>query len=214
MNKIYLSPSADEGDHTMVHDIINDIKKELHANMNGVASAHARQTEDYRVNWGVELPRLQNIADEIGQLCDEKGVSRRALAQALWNESTRECKILACKLMPPTEMDVEVCDIWAESIRTEEIATMFCLYLVQKLPYASTKAFEWIAREEKMLQNCGYLTLCHLMRKYKLSEEAEEEFLDQAGASLGNRYAIKALQIYASLGEDNAQKVKKVADYL
>ena len=197
-----------------MNSLINDIKKELHANMNGVASAHARQTEDYRVNWGVELPRLQNIADEIGQLCDEKGVSRRSLAQALWNESTRECKILACMLMPPQEMDEEVCDIWAESIRTEEIATMFCLYLVQKLPYASTKAFEWIAREEKMLQNCGYLTLCHLMRKYKLSEEAEEEFLDQAGASLGNRYAIKALQIYATLAEDNAQKVKKVADYL
>ena len=45
-------------------------------------------------------------------------------------------------------------------------------------------------------------------------EEAEAEFLDQAGASLDNRYAIKALQIYASLSEDNARKVKKVADYL
>ena len=197
-----------------MNSLINDIKKELHANMNGVASAHARQTEDYRVNWGIELPRLEKIADEIGQLCDEKGVSRRGLAQALWNESTRECKILACMLMPPQEMDEEVCDIWAENIRTEEIAMMFCLYLAQKLPYASTKAFEWIAREEKMLQNCGYLTLCHLMRKYQLSEEAETEFLDQAGASLNNRYAIKALQIYASLAEDNAQKVKKVADYL
>ena len=40
-----------------MNSLINDIKKELHANMNGVASAHARQTEDYRVNWGVELPR-------------------------------------------------------------------------------------------------------------------------------------------------------------
>ena len=197
-----------------MNNVINDIKKELRANMNGVASAHARQTEDYRVNWGVELPRLANIADEIGLSCDEKGLSRRALAQALWNESTRECKILACMLMPAQEMDEEVCDIWAESIRTEEIATMFCLYLVQKLPYASTKAFEWMAREEKMLQNCGYVTLCHLMRKYPLSEEAEEEFLDQAGASLDNRYAIKALQIYATLSEDNVGKVKKVADYL
>ncbi len=197
-----------------MNNLINDIKKELRANMNGVASAHARQTEDYRINWGIELPRLEKIADEIGQLCDEKELSRRALAQALWNESTRECKILACMLMPVDEFAEEVCDIWTESIHTEEIGMMFCLYLVQKLPYASTKAFEWIAHEEKMLQNCGYLTLCHLMRKYPFSEEAEAEFLDQASASLGNRYAIKALQIYASLGEDNARKVKKVADYL
>lgn len=201
-----------------MNNLINDIKKELRANMNGVASAHARQTEDYRVNWGVELPRLANIADEIAEnrfsSTPSEEIPLRALAQALWNESTRECKILGCMLMPATDFDEEVCDIWAESIRTAEIATMFCFYLVQKLPYASTKAFEWMAREEKMLQNCGYLTLCHLMRKYPLSEEAEAEFLDQAGASLDNLYAIKALQIYASLSEDNARKVKKVADYL
>ena len=200
-----------------MNNLINDIKKELRANMNGVASAHARQTEDYRVNWGVELPRLANIADEIATnwLSDSsRNISPRALSQVLWNESTRECKILACMLMPAKDFDEEVCDIWAESIRTEEMATMFCLYLMPRLPYASTKAFEWIARDERMLQNCGYLTLCHLMRKYPFSEEAEEEFLDQASASLENRYAIKALQIYASLGEDNARKVKKVADYL
>ena len=200
-----------------MNNLINDIKKELRANMNGVASAHARQTEDYRVNWGVELPRLAKISDEIVKNmmpASSEEISLRALAQALWNESTRECKILACMLMPAEDFVEELCDIWAESIRTEEMATMFCLYLIPKLRYASTKAFEWIARDEKMLQNCGYLTLCHLMRKYPFSEEAEEEFLDQASASLDNRYAIKALQIYASLGEDNAQKVKKVADYL
>lgn len=190
---------------------INDIKKELHAYMNGVASAHARQTEDYRVNWGVEIPRLVEMADEIATSEEE---SLRALAQALWNDSTRECKILACMLMPAAEMPEEVCDIWAEEIRTEEIATMFCMYLVQRLPYASTKAYEWMAREEKILQTCGFLTLCHIIRKYELSEEAEAEFLDQASASLDNKYALKALQIYASRSEDNARKVKKVADYL
>lgn len=193
-----------------MNKLINDIKKELHAYMNGVASAHARQTEDYRVNWGVELPRLVEMADEIAT----SDVSLRSLAQALWNESTRECKILACMLMPANEMPEEVCDIWAEEIRTEEIATMFCMYLVQRLPYASTKAYEWMGREEKMLQTCGFLTLCHIIRKYELSEDAEAEFLDQASASLDNKYALKALQIYASRSEDNARKVKKVADYL
>lgn len=200
----------------MVQNIISDIKKELRANMNGVASAHARQTEDYRVNWGVELPRVAKIADEIAKNEDfpQEKEGQRALAQTLWNESVRECKILACMLMPTEAFAEEVCDIWAESIRTDEIATMFCLYLMPRLPYASVKAYQWMASEERMLQNCGFLTLCHLMRKYELSPDAQEEFLDQAGASLDNRYALKALQIYASLGEDNARKVKKVADYL
>lgn len=201
-----------------MNNLINDIKKELHANMNGVASAHARQTKDYRVNWGVELPRLAKIADEIaGNWSTDshsEGISPRALAQALWNESTRECKILACMLMPTDEFEEEVCDIWVESIQTEEMATMFCLYLVPRLPYASSKAYEWIASESPMLQTCGFLTLCHLMRKYEFSPDAQEEFLDQASASLDNRYAIKALQIYASLSEDNARRVKKVANFL
>ena len=190
----------------MVQETVAAIKQELRANMNGVASSHSRQTEDYRVNWGVELPRLESISAEFE--------GSRELAQALWNESVRECKILACMLMPPHDFAEEVCDIWAESIRTEEVAMMFCMYLVQRLTYASDKAFQWIAGEEQMLQSCGYLTLCHLMRKHEMSEDAVNEFLDQAEASLDNRYAIKALQIFASLNEDNARKVKKVADYL
>ena len=192
-----------------VQDIISDIKKELHACMNGVASAHARQTEDYRVNWGVELPRLAEIADEI-----VGNAASRELAQALWNEQVRECKILACMLMPTADFAEDLCDIWAESIRTEEIATIFCLYLTQRLPYASAKAYEWMASEDRMLQNCGYLTLCHILRKYELSADAIDEFLDQAGSTLDNRYAIKALQIYASLGEENEKRVKKMANFL
>lgn len=190
----------------MVQETIAAIKQELRANMNGVASSHMRQTEDYRVNWGVELPRLESISKEFE--------GSRELAQALWNENVRECKILACMLMPAEEFVEEICDIWAESIRTEEVAMMFCMYLVQRLAYTSDKAFQWIAGEDGMLQSCGYLTLCHLMRKYEMSEDAVNEFLDQAGASLDNRYAVRALQIFASLNEDNARKAKKVADYL
>lgn len=187
-------------------ETLSDIKKELRANMNGVASAAMRQTEDYRVNWGIELPRIANIASEF-----EKS---RELGQVLWNENVRECKILACMLTPEEEFLDEVCDIWASSIKTEEIATMFCLYLVKRLPYASEKAFQWIASDSYILQCCGYLTLCHLIRKYELSEDSEAEFLDQASTALNNKYAIKALQLYASKGEEKAEKVKKVADYL
>lgn len=184
-----------------------DIKKELRANMNGVASAAMRQTEDYRVNWGIELPRIHNIAKEF------EGEASHELAQALWNENVRECKILATILMPVDKFDEELCDIWVESIRTEEIATMFCLNLMPRLKFASQKAFEWIAKEG-MLESCGYMTLCHMMRKGELSDRSTEEFLDQASAALDNKYAIRALQIFASQSEDNARKVKKVADYL
>lgn len=184
-----------------------DIKKELRANMNGVASAHSRQTADYRINWGIELPRIHDIANEF------RSEATHELAQTLWKESVRECKILATILMPTDNFDEELCDIWAESIQTEEIAMMFCLNLMPRLKFASKKAFEWIAKDGQ-LENCGYLTLCHIMRKGELSERSADEFLDQASVALNNKYAIKALQIFASQSEDNASKVKKVADYL
>lgn len=186
--------------------------------MNGVASAAMRQTADYRVNWGIEVPRIHAIAEEF------RGEASHELAQVLWNESVRECKILATLLMPLEKFDEELCDIWMESIRTEEIAQMFCLNLMTRLPFASTKAFEWIsssanAEEEELThnsqkENCGYLTLCHLMRKSELSERSTDEFLDQASTALNNKYAIRALQIFGSKSEDNAQKVKNIADYL
>lgn len=191
-----------------MNETILNLKKELRANMNGVASAHSRQTADYRVNWGIELPRIHNIAEEFRQEATHE------LAQELWKESVRECKILATILMPTERFDEELCEIWVESIQTEEIAMMFCLNLMTRLPFASGKAFEWIASESTMLQNCGYLTLCHLMRKYEFSESAETEFLDQASAALDNKYAIKALQIFASQSEDNTNKVKKIAEHL
>ncbi len=181
--------------------------------MNGIASAAMRQTADYRVNWGIELPRIHAIAKEF------ENEASHELAQVLWNESVRECKILATILMPVERFDEELCDIWVENIRTEEIAQMFCINLMTRLPFASVKAFEWIASPPTpeggvQLQNCGYLTLCHLMRKSELSERSADEFLDQASTALDNKYAIRALQIFASQSEDNALKVKKVADYL
>lgn len=174
--------------------------------MNGVASAAMRQTADYRINWGIELPRIQAIAADFEP--------SRELAQTLWHEHVRECKILACLLMPEDEFIEEICDIWVDEIQTEEIAQMFCLYLMPRLSYASRKAFQWIAAEKPLLQTCGYLTLCHLMRRSELSERSTDELIDQAATALNNKAAVRALQILASLSQDNAAKVKKVADYL
>lgn len=203
-------------------DTIIEIKKELRANMNGIASAAMRQSEDYRVNFGVELPRIINIASEFE--------ASHELAQALWKESVRECRILATILMPTERFDEELCDIWIEDIKTIELAQIFCMNMMRRLKYASIKAFEWMASDKEMIQCCGYLTLCHVLRKGELTERSADEFLDQASTVLSqyntedtesaNKSTVlrtqvfKALQIFASQSEVNTEKVKKIADYL
>ncbi len=189
-------------------DTIIQIKKELRANMNGIASeAMGRKSEDYRVNFGVEIPRLHNIASEFE--------ASNELAQQLWKESVRECRILASILQPIDSFLPEVADIWVDDIRTVEIAQIVTLNLFRKLPYASDKAFQWIASENEIRQQCGYLILCHLMKNGELSERSADEFVDQActtclEASPSLRKTIvKAIMVFADGGRSNALKVVK-----
>lgn len=194
------------------NDIITDIKKELRSCMNGVASAAMRQTEDYRVNFGVELPRLHELSKAFEP--------DHQLAQTLWKERVRECRILATILMPTADFDEELCDIWVEDIHTAEMAQIFALNLMRRLPYASEKAFEWIASEIPMRQVVGYYTMCHVLRKGEMNERSAEELLDQLACDIHSEVpalqtaAVKTLQNFALQGENNAQKAKKMSDYL
>lgn len=194
------------------NDIITDIKKELRSCMNGVASAAMRQTEDYRVNFGVELPRLHELSKAFEP--------DHHLAQTLWKERVRECRILATILMPAADFDEELCDIWVEDIRTAEMAQIFALNLMRRLPYASEKAFEWIASEIPMRQVVGYYTMCHVLRKGEMNERSAEELLDQLACDIHSEVqalqtaAVKTLQNFALQSENNAQKAKKMSDYL
>ncbi len=181
---------------TTVHSLLSIIKRELHANMNGVASAAMRQTDDYRINFGVELPRLQDIAKEFGK--------DHQLAQALWKESVRECKILAAMTQPVDTFCPEIADIWVESIRTAEIAQTVSLLLFKDLPYAADKAFQWIASDSEIQQICGFSTICHLIRKNELQERSVDELRDQAEAAINSsNLSLRKLanNVCASLSE-------------
>ncbi len=185
--------------------MITTIKKELRANMNGIASqAMGRSSDDYRVNFGVELPRLHAIAAEFEPNHD--------LAQQLWKESVRECRILAGILQPVDSFLPEIADIWVEGIRTLELAQMTTINLFRRLPYASEKAFEWIASDRELTQQCGYLTLCHLMREGELNERSVNELVDQAcasfaaGSAMLRKTIMRTLLIFAESNEANARR--------
>lgn len=156
--------------------ILKDIKKELRANMNGVASKFMRENGlAYHVNWGIELPRIQAIAREFEP--------NHEVAQQLWHENVRESKILATMLMPTESFVEELADIWVEQIPTNEIAQMASMNLFSRLPYASTKSFEWIASEQETKQLCGYLVLARLIAQGTvLNERSRLELEDQMSA--------------------------------
>lgn len=176
-----------------IEELIRDIKKDLRASMNGILSTQMRNAGmPYKLVFGVELPRLQTIASNFEP--------NRQLAQALWNQPIRECKILAAMLMPKGEMLPEVAEIWIEEIPAAEIAQMLCMYCLSKETWAAEKAFEWVAQESAKKQLCGFLIIARLLQQgAEFNERAITEIHDQAQALLpqANLHLQKA--IYAVL---------------
>lgn len=191
-------------------ETIRAIKQELRLAMNGVASSLMRESGiEYKLNFGVELPRLQHIARQFP--------ADHRLAGELWKENIRECKILATLLQPADSFLPEIADIWMEDIRQPELAQQLVMNLLAGMPYASEKAFCWMADERPMFRYAGFLLLARLlMQGARMNERAEQEFLDQAETALHDeslpvrKAATSALQKYAEQSAESATKVNKI----
>lgn len=189
---------------------IREIKKQFRLFMNGVVSQSMREKGlDYKLNFGIELPRLKEIAEKFEQ--------NHEVAQALWKENIRECKILAGLLQPIDTFYPEIADIWVEDMHYPEIAELTCMNLFSHLPYASEKVFQWIADEGEYFQFCGYMLMARLLMKgNELNERAENEFLDQALTALHSesgmvsRASATALRKYAYQRPEQAKKLGKM----
>ena len=179
---------------------VKEIKQSFRQMMDGAIAKSMRDKGlDYKLNWGVTLPRLKEKAAEIGKDYD--------LAIALWKENVRECKILATMIMPADQVLSEVIDIWMEQTKTQEIAEQAAFNLYQYLPYAPEKAYMWIASDKKLYQLCGFHILSRLfMNGQEPNERGINEFIDQALAALQGesvtvrKAAMSCMMHFAELG--------------
>jgi len=191
-----------EKDDTAI--LLRAIKQDLRGMMNGPVSTSMREKGlAYKVNFGVETPRLQVYSNSLPHTY--------ALAAALWKEDIRECRLLAGMLMPSESFDSELAEIWVEQMRFTEEAEHTVMNLFCHTSWASTKAFEWIATSDDIHQICGYLLFCRLfMRGMMPSARDAQEFADQAHSALAStspavrRAAAKALIKYEELYNDAA----------
>ena len=195
-----------------LHEQLKDIKTQLRLSMNGAVSQSMREKGlVYKLNFGVELPRIKGIAAAY-----EKN---HTLAQALWKEDIRECKILAGLLQPVETFLPENPDIWLDTMPTGEIAELTSMNLFQHLPNPPPKAFRWIADERELAQVCGFLTIARLLQKKgDMEDRVANEFLDQAvSCFLAGSYAVRnavsaALRRFMEHSEDHAFRACRCVD--
>ena len=186
------------------------IKRDFRSLMNGTAAASLREKGlHYRLIFGVEWPQLMRLSAEIGKDHD--------LAQALWKEDIRECRLLAGLIQPVETFSLELADVWIETMHYPEEAQYTVLSLFQHLPHVSEAAFNWIARSEEMYRLCGWLVLARLfMKGVPLNTRSEDEFIDQAETSLQDpslavRVAARnAVLKYSLIGEREEHRVGKI----
>ena len=188
---------------------VKEIKRSFRSSMNGVVAQSMREKGvDYHLNWGVQLPRLDEMSKEYGK--DE------ALAIALWKENVRECKILAIMIMPSEKMKWDMAELWMEQMPSQEMVEIAVQRLFQYMPDAPVYAFAWIARSAPLYQVGGYNLIARLFAKgLEPNEMGINEYLDQVGAALQEQNmqvkhaARNSVVRFCELGEEYAQIARK-----
>lgn len=199
-----------------LEDQIREIKKMLRATMNGVLSGSMRQQGlTYRVNFGVDQPRLIELSDEIPHTT--------ALAAKLWKEDIRELRLLAPMLMPRDEMDEELALLWIEQLHFAEEAQVLVMHLLCHLPFASDIAFRLVASEQPMSRLVAWLLLGRLfMAQHRPSQRDADELLDHLESELtaqGNdpelkRTALNTLYKFMDLGAAETARGERLLESL
>ena len=164
--------------NTETHEKTKEIKKSLRLSMNGIVSAHQRrQGLNYKINFGVEIPRLKEIAAAY-----EKS---SALAQSLWQDNIRECKLLAIFLYPTEEFDNATAEKWIAECEFTETADHLSRTLLARLPQATKASLRWATDEKEMTRYCGYSTLSNLFtKKTTLNSEEERAYYEALKSTL------------------------------
>ena len=143
--------------------------------MNGEVSTAMRKSGlDYKVNFGLDAFSIREIA--------AKYQPDAELAEKLWAENARECKIMATMLYPKDAFTTEKADAWLDQCFLPELTEQLVFNLLQHLPFAASKASEWILKEAENHKTGGYtLALRMLLRKIelpdlkRLQDEAEKD---------------------------------------
>ena len=195
-------------------ELVRSVKQSLRSTMNGVAARSMRDKGlAYKVIFGTELPRLQEMAQLLPHSAN--------LSHALWQEDIRECRLLAPMLMPPEEFAADEADAWVSAMRFPEEADVATFHLFCRLPYAADKAFAWMAAESTLTRYCGYQLLGRLLAMgSRLTTRDAHQLLDHAAADrldaslLLRRAAYRTLLRFADCGMPQARMAEQLlADF-
>jgi hypothetical protein len=124
-----------------------------------IADAMKRTGIEYKMNWGVSLVILRQMAKEFQP--------DHLLALKLWNKQWRETYILATLLDQPQEVSEEQMDFWTKTFESVEIAEIASTHLCVKSKFAFIKALEWCRGKKHLVSFTGI----HLVGRLAITDK-------------------------------------------
>ncbi len=124
-----------------------------------IADAMRRTGIEYKMNWGVSLVILRQMAKEFEP--------DHLLALKLWNKQWRETSILATLLDQPQEVSEEQMDFWTKNFESSEIAEIASTHLWVKSKFAFIKALEWCRGKKHLVRFTGI----HLVGRLAITDK-------------------------------------------
>jgi len=145
---------------------LREIKTLLRLRMNGEVSTAMRKSGlVYKVNFGLDAFSIREIAARY-----QPDV---LLAEKLWAENARECKILATLLHSKEAFTPEKADAWLDQCFLPELTEQLVFNLLQNLPFAPFKASEWVSQEAENRRTGGYTLALRLILKKTILPDLE-----------------------------------------
>lgn len=119
--------------NTDMQTSLAEIRQRFFALRNGILADQLRSAGvPHKMIFGLNVPQLAEIARSL--------TPSMALAEALWLESSREGRLLACYMFPPQEVDYDLALRLMSEVVTPEEADMLAFRLLKRLPFAARLA--------------------------------------------------------------------------
>lgn len=188
-----------------------DIIARVRQRMNGAVVESMRESGIiYKVNYGVTIPELQQIAQPF------KG--DHDLAIRLFEEDIRECKIMASMIDDPEKVTGDQIDSWSEEFNNHEIVEQVCNNLFWKSDFALARSYEWCLDEDALLKKAGLLVVGHKASDTSIKDLVFEPYINiveelaETEDELVSNSAIYALRQIAKRSESLNIKVTEAAE--
>ncbi len=196
---------------SIMEEKVMEIVARVRQRMNGAVVESMQESGIiYKVNYGVTIPELQQIAQSY------KG--DHDLAIRLFEEDIRECKIIASMIDDPAKVSGEQIDAWSEEFSNQEIVEQICANLFWKSDFALPRSFEWCLEEDALMKKAGLLIAGHRASDKSIKDSIFEPYISiveelaETEDELVSNSALYALREISKRDESLKVKVLSAAD--